>query len=181
MLREIGYTERVEKVGLFRAYLTRHGEGPFVTEDEVLSNALPDTDNDDHGPQGKFRVGWFDLVTARYALAVSGGADSLAITNLDRFSQLEGKKKIAVAYEAPQGNRVEDLVVKTALQDLAVQEKMTNFLNTVTPVYADVPDHTIPHEYLQMIEENLKVPITVTSHGPVMSDKRTRAQASVAA
>jgi adenylosuccinate synthase len=71
---------------VLRAYHTRHGEGPFPSEDAVLTAQLPELHNRDDGPAGRFRVGWFDAVLARRALDFAGPIDRLAITNLDRIA-----------------------------------------------------------------------------------------------
>lgn len=89
---------RAHRMGILRLGATRHGQGPFVTEDKELSRKVPDEHNIWNQWQGHFRIGWFDLVTARYALEVSRGVDSLAITNIDRFSGFP-ELKIALSYE----------------------------------------------------------------------------------
>lgn len=178
LLDEIGYDGCVEKLGVIRAYYTRHGEGPFPTADALLTRTIPDRHNDNTGWQGHFRVGWFDLVLARYALAVSGGADSLAITNLDRFESVIDRK-ICTAYRMPQGTRIDRLAPKAVLTDLSYQEVLTRLLNNVRPHYESASGNN--EEYLRMIERELNVPITITSAGPTAADKRIRARASIAA
>jgi adenylosuccinate synthase len=86
--RELGLSGRLEVWGVFRAYHTRHGEGPFPSEDIALAQRLPELHNREDGPAGRFRVGWFDAVLARYALACAGPIDRLAITCLDRVAAL---------------------------------------------------------------------------------------------
>ncbi|MCE9580718.1 MAG: adenylosuccinate synthetase [Deltaproteobacteria bacterium] len=80
----------LEVWGVLRAVHTRHGEGPLPSEDAALTAALPEAHNPDDGWAGRFRVGWFDAVLARYALGVAGPIDRLAITCLDRVSSVEG-------------------------------------------------------------------------------------------
>ena len=87
LLHEAGFDGQVIKIGLLRGYGTRHGAGPFMTEDTSLR--LPACHNETNTWQGSFRLGWFDAVTARYALDVVGGVDTLAITNLDRMRELK--------------------------------------------------------------------------------------------
>lgn len=111
LLSDIAFDGDVERLGVLRAYHTRHGAGPFVTEDEMLTKLLPDTHNGTGKWQGVFRVGWFDLVAAKYALAVNGGVDSLAITNLDRFAEVKDRK-ICTAYRSATGNTVQELPLK---------------------------------------------------------------------
>ena len=69
------------RLGVVRTYTTRHGAGPFVTEDAALT--LPEAHNGVGEWQGAFRVGHFDAVAHRYAVEVAGGVDALAVTHLD--------------------------------------------------------------------------------------------------
>lgn len=190
LLREIGYSGTIEKLGVLRAYQTRHGAGPFVTEDTELTQLLPDTHNENHGWQGLFRVGWFDLVMARYALLVSGGVDSLVITNIDRFLATE-KKKICNAYLFHQGDvsplekamlldvsaqgkflTAYGLKKKGVLTDLSYQENLTGLLNKAIPSYTSFDGSM--QAYLECIESVLSIPISITSHGPTALDKRIK-------
>jgi len=96
LLDESGHRGRRTRIGVLRTYFTRHGAGPFVTENLSLSRALPESHNSDIGWQGRFRVGVFDAVAARYALAVAGGVDALAMTHLDLLNVLP--REICLAY-----------------------------------------------------------------------------------
>jgi len=78
---------KIFKVGVLRAYATRHGAGPFVTEDHNLESFYPELHNAQHPWQGAFRLGHFDLVASRYALRVSGVPDFIALTHLDRIGK----------------------------------------------------------------------------------------------
>jgi adenylosuccinate synthase len=98
-----------KRVGVLRAYHTRHGAGPLPTEDADLTRAVPDAHNADHPWQGPFRLGWFDGVLARYALRVVGGVDTLVVTNVDR---LAGRARVATEYE--QAVDLEDRATRTA-------------------------------------------------------------------
>lgn len=90
----------IEKIGVLRAYSTRHGPGPFVTEDKKLTKNIPDMFNTHNEWQGYFRIGWLDLVATRYALSVDRDyqANSIALTNLDKLSGLN-HIKVCVGYE----------------------------------------------------------------------------------
>ena len=94
---ELGLAGPLEVWGVLRAYHTRHGEGPFPSEDAALAARLPELHNREDGPAGRFRVGWFDAVLARHAIAFAGPIDSLAITCLDRVEALPDRA-IAVAW-----------------------------------------------------------------------------------
>lgn len=73
----------IECVGVLRTYFTRHGAGPFPTEDNTLGVTEPH--NDIHPYMGKFRVGAFDCELARYAISHCGGLDGIALTHMDRI------------------------------------------------------------------------------------------------
>jgi adenylosuccinate synthase len=68
------------RVGVLRTHFTRHGAGPFVSEDRAL--AFPDH-NVRTKWQGEMRFGHFDLVAAGYAIQCCGGIDGLALTHMD--------------------------------------------------------------------------------------------------
>jgi adenylosuccinate synthase len=85
LLDEIGCKDRV-RIGCLRSYYTRHGAGPFPTEDNSLD--LPESHNGNDGIQGKFRVGHFDFTLAKQALSIVGGVDVLAISHMDYLPRL---------------------------------------------------------------------------------------------
>src|SRR5262249_1067624 len=76
--------EEVCVLGLTRAYLTRHGAGPFPSYDEGLTAALADEGNPWNAWQGSLRAGWLDLVLLRYAARACGALDGLAVSCLDQ-------------------------------------------------------------------------------------------------
>ena len=75
---------RGEVWGAVRSYATRHGAGPFPTEDRTLE--LPEDHNGYGAYQGDWRTGHLDLVLLDYAARVcrsAGGLDLLAVSHLD--------------------------------------------------------------------------------------------------
>jgi adenylosuccinate synthase len=152
LLAEAGASGR--RLGVTRAYLTRHGPGPFVTEDAALDRPEP---HNRHGRwQGAFRVGQLDAVALRYALRVCGGADELAVTHLDAPAPL-----MCTAYDL--GDRL------TPATDLPGQARLTARLLTARPRYGKVGG-----DPAETIEQALGVPVTVRSYGPTAADKTTR-------
>ncbi|MEM7183546.1 MAG: adenylosuccinate synthetase [Spirochaetota bacterium] len=77
-----------QKIGITRCYATRHGNGPFVTEDVELNAILSDSYNQPTPWQGKMRFGWLDLIALRYSLQCNESIDGLAITCLDELASL---------------------------------------------------------------------------------------------
>ncbi len=174
LLRKHEFSGQVERLGVLRSYLTRHGEGPFPTENEALRGVLPEEHNASAGWQGVFRVGEMDLVLARYALRVSGGVNALAFTHADR---IEAVGRIATAYEMPenvaifqrdQAGRVVDL----REGDLARQELLGQALRRVELVWADVPAGL--EARIEQLEGWLRVPVRLTSSGKTAEHKAWR-------
>ena len=86
------------RVGILRAYATRHGAGPLPTEDPTLKTRLAEAHNGQDAWQGSFRCGWFDGLLARHALTAIGGVDALVVSCLDRLAGL-GPLRTADSYE----------------------------------------------------------------------------------
>ncbi|MEU5881559.1 adenylosuccinate synthetase [Spirillospora sp. NPDC047279] len=150
------------RLGVLRAYATRHGPGPFVTEDPALTVDLPDRHNAHGRWQGAFRVGHLDAVALRYALEVAGGVDALAVTHLDMARERDDLM-VCRAYEMG-GRRVERLPAGPA-RDLDRQAALTRRLLTARPVYEPLGD------VVRTVEEVAGAPVLVRSSGPTSADK----------
>lgn len=110
LIKEISPTAMVSRVGVFRKYFTRHGAGPFATEDKGLNQYCPEPHNKTEIYQDHFRVGHFDMDLAKYALEVCP-VDSLAINHMD--VQIPG------------------LLVKVNKGDTIFMKSEDNFLKTI--------------------------------------------------
>jgi len=153
---------RVERVGVLRSTLTRHGAGPLPSESEELSARLPEPHNSSAGWQGAFRVGWFDPILLRYAMAANGGVDWLALTHVDRRQArfVEGYGFELGLLTAPEGSP----------ERLAAQTALTRTLALAAPTLAPIPDG----DFVNWIERTLGAAVGVSSHGPMHVDKRWR-------
>ncbi|TDD22508.1 adenylosuccinate synthetase [Actinomadura sp. KC06] len=150
------------RLGVLRAYATRHGPGPFVTEDPALTADLPDPHNAAGRWQGAFRVGHLDAVALRYALDVVGGVDGLAVTHLD-VAGARPDLRVCLAYEID-GGRVGRL--ETGPPDLDRQAALTRRLPAARPVYAPLGRAE------ETIEDVLRTPVVLRSYGPTAAGKR---------
>jgi adenylosuccinate synthase len=84
-------------VGVLKAYTTRVGGGPFVTEDGSLGHLLHGMGREFGSTTGRARrCGWFDAVLVRRAVQLNGVTE-MAITNLDGLDGLE-KIPVCVGY-----------------------------------------------------------------------------------
>ena len=85
-------------VGVCKAYTTRVGGGPFITENDDLGDRLHNMGREFGSTTGRARrCGWLDMVLVRYA-AILSGFDDLAVTNLDGLDALD-EISICTAYE----------------------------------------------------------------------------------
>lgn len=154
------------RIGVTRCYQTRHGPGPFVTEDPSLE--LPEPHNADGRWQGGFRTGHFDAVALRYAMRVAGGADMLALTHLDTAAA-HPELRICRGYDI--GGQAMTRLPAGRAGDLAAQEALTRRLLRARPVYGPPDD-----SWARAVERELGVPVVVTSSGPRAGDKRVRGE-----
>ena len=153
---------KVERVGVLRSTLTRHGAGPLPSESPELSARLPEPHNSSAGWQGAFRVGWFDPVLLRYAIKANGGVDSLALTHVDRT---QAQFVESYGFELP------SLTAREGPPErLEQQAAITRLLAAATPTLARIPEG----DFADWVERLLGVPIAVTSHGPTHTDKQWR-------
>ncbi len=180
LLSECSYDGEVNKLGLLRAYATRHGAGPFVTEDAELNSLLTDSNNPLNPWQENMRFGHFDFVMARYALDVVGHLDGLVISNLD---QLYGQEEWSACFAyrnavSRGGNRLIDRLARCEAPDLDYQARLTESLFGMTPELTQLFSGPFTKEciapYLELIESELNVPVVLTSTGPTANDKLLR-------
>jgi adenylosuccinate synthase len=165
LLTEAQYAGNVTRIGITRAYATRHGAGPLVTEDDELTRALPDPRNGLGTWQGAFRAGWLDLVMLHYALAAVGEVDTLAVTCVDRLAGLP-ELRVCRRYEY-NGERVERLP-QGIWQDLAYQERLTDLLLRCRPALETLAGQ---QALLDLLAAELGVAIGIVSYGPTATDK----------
>ena len=157
LLETAHYEGEIEKIGLLRAYGTRHGAGPFITEDSSLHVAPCHNTTGDW--QGNFRTGWFDAVAARYALSVVGDVDVLAITNVDRlFSQ--GDLRIVHQYNNADERFFSESEIYQLPVDYSLLAERTETMNSIIPMYKDMKGFSSVEQknfshYKRMIEDTI--------------------------
>lgn len=80
--------------GASRVYHTRHGHGPFPTEDYAVTyDMAPELHNVYGHYQGGWRVGALDLALLRYAIFANGGIDKLVMSHMDYLPTDENARK----------------------------------------------------------------------------------------
>lgn len=158
-------------IGIFKAYITRVGNGPFPTE-------LFDADGEKLQTIGKEfgattgrprRCGWFDAPLANYSIMING-FNEITITKLDILDEFK-EIKVCTEYEVD-GIRSKNL------------STFINQLDKVKPIYTTVPGwdsstvgintfNDLPNEakdYMHYLENILSIPIKHISTGPKRND-----------
>jgi adenylosuccinate synthase len=168
LLRENGAT--AVRLGVTRTYQTRHGPGPFPTEDQTLD--IQERHNADGRWQGPFRAGHLDAVALGYAAEVTGGVDAVALTHLDTARRQANRLRVCRGYRLAGG--VVTRIEPGPPRDLIYQEQLTKTLLTARPVY-DQAAGPAADDWPDAVAEILHAPVTIRSHGPAVTDKTTRA------
>lgn len=156
-----------EVFGIFKAYCTRVGSGPFPTElfDET-GKRMQKEGNEFGATTGRpRRCGWLDLPALKYAIMVNG-ATQLFMTKADVLNIFE-EIKVCTHYKLPDGT---------------ITDRMPFTINDgdVTPIYKTIKGwhkslsnvhhfNEMPQElvdYIDFLEQELQVPITIVSTGP---------------
>jgi adenylosuccinate synthase len=165
LLRESGNEAEVTRLGVTRTYQTRHGPGPFPTEDPTL--VVPEAHNADGRWQGPFRTGHLDAVALGYAAEVTGGVDAVALTHLDTAAR-HPQLGICRAYEL--GGAVVGRIEPGPPRDLPYQESLTARLLKARAV-SDRARPKTAGDWADAVGGILRAPVVIRSHGPAVTDK----------
>ena len=158
-----------EVVGVSKAYVTRVGEGPFVTElTDETGKMIQDIGHEFGVTTGRpRRCGWFDSVIMKYAVLV-GGITKVALTKIDVFDTFD-EIKICTAYKDCRN----DKVYTTYPTDVFIHKYLEPIYETVpgwkTPIssirkYEDLPENA--KKYIEKVEDLIGAPIGIISVGP---------------
>lgn len=166
LLDEAGFSGSRYTLGVLRPYMTRHGNGPLVSEDAAFGQMLCEPHNGDDGWAGAFRFGRFDAVAARYAIATNGGINGLALTCLDHVKNIP--PELCNTYELD-GDQISQLPLPASLKE---QQQLTQLLARCRPVIETLAADSI-EDWARAIEGTLQVRVQLKSTGPTARDKIT--------
>lgn len=160
-------------VAVVKAYSSAVGAGEFVSE---IFGKEADELRKRGGDSGEFgattgrprRMGWFDAVASRYGCKLQG-ATSVALTVLDVLGYLE-KLPVCVGYEID-GKVTKEFPATTELAKAKpVYEILPGWKTDIRGIrnYEKLPENC--RNYIEFIEKELEVPITMVSNGPNRED-----------
>ena len=155
-----------EVFGIFKAYTTRVGSGPFPTElfDEN-GERMGKVGNEFGATTGRARrCGWLDLVALKYAIRVNGVTQLMMMKGdvLSGFSTL----KVCTAYETAEGPVAH---LPFDLSDPSIQpiwKEVRPWKEDLTAMTSENQFPTNFQSYIDFLEEELETPIKIVSVGP---------------
>jgi len=153
-------------IGIFKAYCTRVGSGPFPTElKNEIGRKIQKLGHEFGATTGRSRrCGWLDLPALKYSILINGVTD-LVITKIDVLNTLK-KIKICTGYRyenkkidyLPYDSKIDDL--KPIYQDFDGWSENINDIND----FNLFPENL--KKYIKFLEKELNLPINVISIGP---------------
>ena len=153
-------------IGVCKAYTTRVGAGPFVTEDEDISNHLHSMGREFGATTGRpRRCGWADGVLLHFS-AMFNGFDEMAMTNLDGYDKCP-EIKICTGYDLDG----EILAYPPATVDewercKPVYETMPGWLQDISSCrsWEEIPENA--KKFVKRMSELIGCPVTTVGVGP---------------
>lgn len=155
------------RLGVFKAYMTRVGAGPFPTRaSDELEERLRTIGGEFGVTTGRPReCGWLDLVALRYAIQLNG-CTGLALTKLDVLSGLD-QIKVCRSYRL-NGKSIQKFPLAAELLEKCEPEYETvsGWGDPISEVRdpAELPEPVM--EFVALIERDVNVPIEIVSVGP---------------
>ena len=153
-----------EVFGIFKAYSTRVGSGPFPVElfDET-GDKIREIGHEYGAVTGRNRrCGWVDLVALKYAIMVNGVTQLIMMKSdvLDTFATI----KACIAYEKD-GVRTEDMPFDTEGWK-AIYKEIPGWQTDLTQMTNEKEFPQAFKDYICYLEKELQIPITIVSVGP---------------
>lgn len=169
----VGFNCKKKIIGVVKAYVSRVGNSPFLTElVDDAGNALREKGNEYGTTTGRpRRVGWLDLVQVRQSVRCSGLSE-IAVTKLDILAGTP-EIKVCVAYEI-EGELITEMPASVAkLRKARALYRILPGWDEVTPEdtlkflhggYESLPLNM--RKYIEFIEKETGCPVSIVSFGP---------------
>ncbi len=154
-------------LGVFKAYTTRVGGGPFPSElNDEVGELIRARGNEYGTTTGRARrCGWFDAVAASYSTRING-MTGVALTRLDVLDTLP-IIKACVAYRTGEGPSMKDFPASASVLErcVPVLEEMPGWQANTSEIrrFEDLPREAV--RYIKALEEMIQCPISLISVG----------------
>jgi adenylosuccinate synthase len=156
-----------EVFGIFKAYATRVGSGPFPTElSDEIGEKMRQEGREFGSTTGRpRRCGWIDLPALKYAMMING-VTQLVMMKVDVLNIFD-EIKICVAYRLPDGSVTDQLphdLLETAVEPIYKTFKGWNSSLEGIRKFYQLPKELLA--YIDYLESQLGLPINFISTGP---------------
>lgn len=163
----IGAGSIQEVIGITKAYTTRVGKGPFVTEeDNETGNRIRELGHEYGVTTGRpRRCGWFDAVVVKYSARINGmtGLSLMLLDVLDEFETI----KLCDQYEH-NGERIDNFPARLDIVEECkpVYRELKGWKSDITEckTFEELPEAA--KEYVKAIEDTTGIPVKIISVGP---------------
>lgn len=163
----IGANNIGEVIGVLKAYSSRVGEGPYITEENNEIGDMIRKLGHEYGTTTKRprRCGWLDLPALRYACQING-ITSLAVNHLDTIGKME-EINLCIGYKY-KGAIIKDFTTNEDIVNdlIPVYKTFKGNFGDISNIkeYNDLPENA--KEYIETIENETKVKVKYLGVGP---------------
>ena len=160
-------------IGIFKAYCTRVGSGPFPSElnDEVGEN-IRQLGHEFGATTGRERrCGWIDLPALKYAIMINGVTElsMMKADVLDTFEDI-----FVCTHYIENGEKINFFPFEISDETKPVFEKMKGWNQDITKFQSEDEFPEELSNYIKFLEKELEVPISIVSVGPNRSETIVR-------
>ena len=160
-------------IGIFKAYCTRVGSGPFPSElnDKVGEN-IRQLGHEFGATTGRERrCGWIDLPALKYAIMINGVTElsMMKADVLDTFEDI-----FVCTHYIENGEKINYFPFEISNETKPVFEKMKGWNQDITKLQSEDEFPEELSNYIKFLEKELEVPISIVSVGPNRSETIVR-------
>ena len=156
-------------VGIFKAYCTRVGSGPFPSE---LQNEVGETMRKIGHEYGattgrERRCGWIDLPALKYAIMINGVTElsMMKADVLDSFEEIH-----VCTHYLQDGKEIDFFPFELSVNTQPVLKKIKGWNKDITKIEEEVNFPVELSNYIKFLEKELHIPISIVSVGPNRSE-----------
>ena len=155
-----------EVFGIFKAYCTRVGSGPFPSElFDDIGEKIGKVGNEFGATTGRpRRCGWIDIPALKYAIHING-VTKLMMMKADVLSGIN-KIKACIGYTNNDGNKIDYLPFENSDNLKPIYKEIEGWKEDLTNLNDLDNAPQALHNYINWLEKILETPITIVSVGP---------------
>tara|TARA_X000000950_G_scaffold285154_1_gene390244 strand:- start:524 stop:1786 length:1263 start_codon:yes stop_codon:yes gene_type:complete len=156
-------------VGIFKAYCTRVGSGPFPSElEDEVGEKMRQIGQEFGATTGRERrCGWIDLPALKYAIMINGVTE-LSMMKADVLDSFEDI--FVCTHYLQDGEKIDFFPFELSKNTQPVLKKIKGWNTDITKCKDEDSFPTELSDYIQFLEQELDIPISIVSVGPNRSE-----------